>query len=261
MKIGAETTLVMAVVESNDAADEKLRIRGEPDEYGDTIPRGFLTIATLDDPPMIPDDSSGRLELAQWITDIKNPLTSRVAVNRIWQHLFGKGIVSTVNNFGANGDRPTHPLLLDHLATEFVDQGGSIKQLIRRIMTSRVYRLSTQSNLAGAAADPDNHLLWRMNQRRLEAEAIRDAMLMASGELDLSPGESSIVARAGDGLIGRTLRAEQLEEDAGKRSVYLPIVRGELPEILRVFDFPEPSIIGGVRRRHDRPHTSAVHDE
>ena len=246
-KLADGTRLVMAVVDADETEDEKLRIRGEPDEYGSEVPRGFLTIATLDDPPTIPDDSSGRLELADWITDFDNPLTARVAVNRVWQHLFGRGIVSTVNNFGANGDRPTHPLLLDHLATVFVDDGGSIKNLIRRIMTSRVYRLSTASDPAGQAADPDNDLLWRMNQRRLEAEAIRDAMLMAAGRLDRTPGEASIVAKVGDGLVGRTLKAEQLQQEQNKRSVYLPIVRGELPEILRIFDFPEPSIIGGVR--------------
>ena len=247
LKLKDGTTLVMAVVDADETDDEKLRIRGEPDEYGSAVPRGFLTIATLDDPPTIPDDSSGRLELADWITDLHNPLTARVAVNRVWQHLFGRGLVSTVNNFGANGDRPTHPLLLDHLATVFVDDGGSIKNLIRRIMTSRAYRLSTASSPAGQAADPDNDLLWRMNQRRLEAEAIRDAMLMAAGDLDLTPGEASIVAKVGDGLVGRTLKAEQLQQEQNKRSVYLPIVRGELPDILRIFDFPEPSIIGGVR--------------
>ena len=246
-KIGDGTTLVMAMVDADKADDEELRIRGEPNERGSTIPRGFLTIATLDEPPRIPEHGSGRLELADWITDFDNPLTARVAVNRVWQHLFGRGIVSTVNNFGANGGRPTHPLLLDHLATKFVDSGGSIKSLIRQIMTSRVYRLSVSSTSAGNAADPDNDLLWRMNQRRLEAEAIRDAMLTACGEIDLSPGEASIVAKVGEGLVGRTLKAEQLQEEANKRSVYLPIVRGELPEILRIFDFPEPSIIGGVR--------------
>tara|TARA_R110002049_G_scaffold285698_1_gene466679 strand:+ start:57870 stop:60365 length:2496 start_codon:yes stop_codon:yes gene_type:complete len=246
-KIGDDTTLVMAMIDASDAEDEKLRIRGEPDEYGGTIPRGFLTIVTLGEPPAIPDDGSGRLELANWIVGFDNPLTARVAVNRVWQHLFGRGIVATVNNFGANGDRPTHPDLLDHLASEFMADGGSIKQLIRRIMTSRVYRLSTESSVAGNAADPDNEWLWRANQRRLEAEAIRDAMLASAGNIDLSPGQASIVAKVGEGLVGQTLKAEQLHESGVKRSVYLPIVRGELPAILRIFDFPEPSIIGGVR--------------
>ncbi len=246
-KPDAHAKLVMAVVEGKEIEDTKLRIRGEPNEHGGTVPRGFLTIASLGENPKIGEDRSGRAELAQWITDPSNPLTARVMVNRVWQHLFGRGIVSTVNNFGANGDRPTHPLLLDHLATQFVADGWSVKQLVRRIMLSRVYRLASLDSEDGLNADPDNHLLWKMNQRRLEAEAIRDAMLVASGQIDLVPGEASVVAKVGNGLVGQTVKAEQLLTDGNKRSIYLPIVRGALPEILRIFDFPEPSIIGGVR--------------
>ncbi len=241
------TTLVMAVRESANIADTKLRIRGEPDEYGREVPRGFLTIATLEDSPALTKQQSGRLELAEWITRHSNPLTARVAVNRVWQHLFGRGIVSTVNNFGANGDRPTHPLLLDHLAATFVADGMSTKQLIRRIMTSRVYRLSSADDPGGLAADPDNELFWRMNQRRLEAEAIRDAMLLASGQLDLKSPVGSPVEKLGEGIIGRNLKADSLQNNQPTRSVYLPIVRGAVPEMLSLFDFPEPSIIGGVR--------------
>lgn len=239
--------LVMAVVEGKEIEDTALRIRGEPNERGSAVPRGFLTIASLGKNPEIHEGRSGRKELADWITDPSNPLTARVMVNRVWQHLFGRGIVSTVNNFGANGDRPTHPQLLDHLATVFVRDGWSLKQLVRRIMLSRVYRQSSLDHDEGLSVDPDNHLLWKMNQRRLEAEAIRDAMLVASGQIDLAPADASIVAKVGDGLIGRNLKADQIVSDQRKRSVYLPIVRGVLPEILRVFDFPEPSIIGGVR--------------
>jgi len=247
VELSDATTLVMAVKDSDKAADTRLRIRGEPRDYGSAVPRGFLTIASLQEPPQIPKDRSGRLELAQWITDPANPLTSRVIVNRVWQHLFGRGLVVTVNNFGFNGDRPTHPLLLDYLASDFNAGDGSIKQLIRRIMTSRVYRLSATASSAGQAADPDNDLLSHMNQRRLEAEAIRDAMLKASGQLDLTPVESSIVAELGLGIVGQDLKADQLKRETDARSVYLPIVRSELPEILRLFDFPEPSIIGGAR--------------
>ncbi len=246
-KPDSNATLVMAVVEGKEIEDTKLRIRGEPNEHGSAVPRGFLTIASPGENPQIGEGRSGRQELAQWITDPSNPLTARVMVNRVWQHLFGRGIVSTVNNFGANGDRPTHPLLLDHLATHFISDGGSVKQLVRRIMLSRVYRLASLDTAAGLKADPDNHLLWKMNQRRLEAEAIRDAMLVASGQIDLIPAEASIVAKVGNGLVGQDVKAEQLLTDNKKRSVYLPIVRGVLPEILRIFDFPEPSIIGGVR--------------
>ncbi len=244
---GSETMLVMAVAEANNIGDSKLRIRGEPDEYGREIPRGFLTIASLEVNPAVSDQQSGRLELTEWLTRTSNPLTARVMVNRVWQHLFGRGIVGTVNNFGGNGDRPSHPLLLDHLATTFQSDGWSVKRLIRRIMTSRVYRLSSSDDPSGLAADPDNTLFWRMNQRRLEAEAIRDAMLLSSGQLDLNPPTGSPVQKVGEGIIGRNINTTALTGDDVSRSVYLPIVRGAVPELLRLFDFPEPSIIGGVR--------------
>jgi hypothetical protein len=242
-----DAMLVMAVSEAGTIANTKLRIRGEPDELGREIPRGFLTIASLEQNPELSTRSSGRVQLADWITRPSNPLTARVAVNRVWQHLFGRGIVTTVNNFGANGTRPTHPLLLDHLATQFVNDGWSVKKLVRRIMLSRVYRLSCDEDADALAADPGNELYWRMNQRRLEAEAIRDAMLFASGQLDLKAVQGSPVEKLGEGIIGRNIKTTQFSEDSPSRSVYLPIVRGAVPEMLGLFDFPEPSIIGGVR--------------
>ncbi len=245
--IGKDATLVMAVAEAQSISDTKLRIRGEPEEYGREIPRGFLTIASLEKNPSLPNDQSGRRELADWITRRSNPLAARVMVNRVWQHLFGRGIVTTVNNFGANGDRPTHPQLLDHLATTFVNDDWSVKRLIRRIMLSRVYRLSCQDDAAALATDPGNQWFWRMNQRRLEAETIRDAMLLASGQLDLHRPSGSPVQKLGEGIIGRNIRSTDLADQQVTRSVYLPIVRGAVPEMLSLFDFPEPSIIGGVR--------------
>ncbi|MGB0598522.1 MAG: DUF1553 domain-containing protein [Rubripirellula sp.] len=246
-KPDSNAVLVMAMVEGDKLNDTPLRVRGEPADHGPVVPRGFLTIASSGKPPSIAKDSSGRLELAEWIVDPANPLTARVMVNRVWQHLFGRGLVATVNNFGANGDRPSHPQLLDHLATTFNSDGGSVKRLIRRIMTSRVYRLSSMDDESGLAKDPGNLLLWRMNQRRLEAEVLRDSMLFASGQIDLAPAQSSVVAKVGNGLVGRNIRPEQLGEESFHRSVYLPIVRGVVPEVLRVFDFPEPSIISGAR--------------
>ena len=239
--------LIMAVLDGSSPSDTQLRIRGEPDERGDTIPRGFLTIASVGRVPEINADHSGRLELADWLTQQDNPLTARVAVNRIWQHLFGKGIVPTVDNFGATGDRPTHPELLDRLATDFVSNGWSVKQTIRTIVLSRVYQLGGSGNANAQGVDPDNSLLWRANHRRLEVEAIRDAMLAASGQLDVEAPHSSIVEEAGDGIVGRNLRPDEFSSGSRKRSVYLPIVRGAVPEILQVFDFPEPSIIAGQR--------------
>ena len=244
---GAPAELVMAVLNSGNPADTALRIRGEPDERGDVIPRGFLTIGSTGHVPEIETDGSGRLALAEWMTQKDNPLVTRVAVNRVWQHLFGRGIVRTVDNFGANGDRPTHPELLDWLASDFAASGWSIKQTIRKIVTSRVYSLSGQDSQDALLADPDNLLLWRANHRRLEVEAIRDAVLLVSGQLDLEPQTASIVQAVGDGIVGRNLQPDRFLSNSRKRSVYLPIVRGNLPEMLKLFDFPEPSIISGSR--------------
>jgi cytochrome c553 len=243
----SKSELVMGVMDRNAPADTQLRVRGDPNDRGDTIARGFLTIGSVGHVPEIDTKLSGRLTLADWITQEDNPLTTRVAVNRIWQHLFGRGIVRTINNFGANGDRPTHPELLDWLATEFRSNGWSVKTAIRQIMNSRTYRLASSNDEKALAVDPDNNLLWKANHRRLEVEAMRDAMLFASGQIDLKPEQGSIVARVGNGNVGRTLQPSQFVSKTNKRSVYLPIVRGALPEILKIFDFPEPSIIAGSR--------------
>ena len=244
--------LLMGVFDSTEPRNTRLRIRGEHDQYGAEIPRGFLTIGASGKHSSIPQHHSGRLELADWITRPDHPLTARVAVNRIWQHLFGRGIVTTVDNFGANGTRPSHPLLLDHLANEFVASGWSVKEMIRKIMVSRVYRLATIVDESPQlkeclARDPKNQLLWRMNQRRLEGEAIRDAMLAVSGRLDLQRPRASAAAELGEGIVGRTLKVDALQRENDRRSVYLPILRGAVPEALSLFDFPEPSIVGGNR--------------
>ncbi len=238
--------LVMAVQDGN-ASDTEVRIRGEANQRGDSVPRGFLTIATMHDPASIPEDGSGRMQLAEWMVDSSNPLTARVAVNRIWQHLLGQGIVPTVNNFGMSGERPSHPELLDYLAHDFQDNGWSFKHTIRQIMNSRVYQLSSSSSEKVEAVDPANRLFSHANQRRLEAEAIRDSLLFVSGELDLNPATGSIVEKVGNGNVGRTIQPNRLSTTDNKRSVYLPIVRGVVPEFLSVFDFPDPSIIFGAR--------------
>jgi len=239
--------LVMGVRDSAQPADTELRIRGEANERAEPVPRGFLTIATLGQAPDPAHERSGRAELARWLIQPENPLTARVAANRIWQHLFGNGIVRTVNNFGANGDRPSHPKLLDYLAGRLTADDWSVKSLIRLIVSSRTYRQASLPTAVALKADPENRWLWRMSPRRLEAEALRDAVLAVSGTLDLSPAEKSIVTEVGNGDIGRTLKTNSFAVSDTKRSVYLPIVRGVVPEMLRVFDFPEPSIIAGSR--------------
>ncbi len=241
-----KNSLIMAVLDGKKPSDTELRLRGEPEEKGDAVPRGFLTIGTVGHQPKV-GQGSGRRELAEYLTQDDNPLTARVAANRVWQHLLGRGIVATVDSFGVQGDAPTHPELLDWLAVELKTHGWSLKHLIRTIVASRVYQLAATGNAQAEKLDPAGDLLWRARHRRLEVEALRDAMLVASGQLDLSPETGSIVSTIGDGEIGRNLAANRLTQPSLKRGVYLPIVRLGLPEMLQVFDFPEPSNISGQR--------------
>ena len=169
-------------------------IRGDPFSPGSEMSPGFLTAATHGDPPTViarPEarTSGRRLALAEWIASRDNPLTARVIVNRIWHHHFGRGIVRTLDNLGRMGDAPTHPELLDWLTVEFMDRGWSIKALHRLLMTSEAYRMaSSHHDVASAAADPENRLLWRYRPQRLEAEVLRDAIMTVSGGIDLTVG-------------------------------------------------------------------------
>ena len=235
-------------VREGSPADCRVHIRGNVRTLGNSVSRGYLQVVEIDGARAINSAKSGRLELAAWLTHRDNPLTARVMANRVWYHLTGRGLVTTLDNFGAMGQRPSHPELLDHLAVQFRENGWSVKSLVRSIVLSRTYQLSSNPTAAGTAADPDNSLLWRMNHRRLDAEAIRDAMLAASGQLDQKPRQKSAVAAIGDVNIGRNANVDRrLNEFNRNRSVYLPIVRNRLPEMLRLFDFAEPSIIVGRR--------------
>jgi cytochrome c553 len=170
-------------------ADAALQQKGDPAQPGPVVPRRMPRLAGDLPQEPISAGQSGRLQLAHWLTDPRHPLTSRVLVNRIWLHHFGKGIVATPSNFGSRGDPPTHPELLDFLARQFVERGWSIKELHRLILTSRVWRLSATADDANAALDPDNRFYWRFDRRRLDAEAIRDALLTVAGTLDTArPG-------------------------------------------------------------------------
>ncbi len=240
--------VLMAVLDQKTPVDTQVRLRGEPTDRGARVPRGFLTIGTAGSMPAVAKDQSGRLGLAEYLTQKENPLTARVAANRVWQHLFGRGIVASVDNFGVQGDPATHPELLDWLANDLTNNGWSVKHLIRTIMASRVYQQAGTANAKAQELDPENLLLWRARHRRLEVEAIRDAMLTASDEMELTPpAEGSIVASVGDVDIGRGLNPAKFATVTKKRSVYLPIVRTVVPEMLQVFDFPEPSNINGQR--------------
>jgi hypothetical protein len=236
----------MSVRDRVKPADTKVAIRGNFRERGDVVPRGFLSAVKLPSQPKIDAGSSGRLELAQWITSPDNPLTARVMVNRIWHHLFGRGLVASVDNFGMIGKQPTHPELLDTLALEFMREVWSVKRMIRAIMLSRAYQLSSAVDTENMKIDPDNRLFWRATPRRLEAEAIRDAMLAVSGQLNLDRPNGSSVTALGDQLV-RGIPTDKIQPPSNHRSVYLPIVRDYVPELFDLFDFPSPSLVSGSR--------------
>jgi hypothetical protein len=186
-----------------------------------------------------------------------HPLTARVLANRVWRHLFGAGLVRTVDNFGFTGERPTHPELLDSLAVRFMSNGWSVKKLVRELVLSRTYRQDSTYQKEAFGIDPDNRLLWRASKQRLDAEAIRDAMLLASGELDEKRPGGSLVARLiGDrpiSLIGLDSRLPADLDGSLHRSVYLPVLRDRLPDVLDLFDFAEPSLVTGDRETTNVP--------
>ena len=244
----------MGIRDAKSIGGTEVRISGDPNRKGDRVERGVLACCTTGQPPQMPTDSSGRLELARWMVSDDHPLTSRVAVNRIWHHLMGRGIVSTVDNLGVTGRQPSHPELLDWLATRFRQDGWSVKRMIRLIMTSRVYQLSATHNDANEQIDPGNVFHWRRSTRRLDAEAIRDALLATSGELQRCPPESgSVVALLGDGCLVRQIDAERLRTDLITRSVYLPTARFFEPEVLQVFDGASASLVVGDRAETNTP--------
>ena len=193
---GKPLTFSMGVQERDEPANAKILVRGEIDQPAQVVVRGFPSVIT-DGPTGITNKSSGRLELARWIGSDQNPLAARVMVNRIWLHLIGQGIVTSTENFGTTGQTPSHPELLDHLAVRFMESGWSVKSVIREIATSRTYRVASTFNEQSHEHDPDNALVWRANPRRLDAEAIRDAMLSISGEIDHERPRASVVAEAG----------------------------------------------------------------
>lgn len=227
--------------------DEPLFQRGNHRRHGEIVPRGYL--AALSTGAAFPASSSGRLEIAELIASPRNPLTARVMVNRIWQHVFGLGLVASPDNFGHLGETPTHPELLDWLADEFVKQGWSVKSMVRLLVTSRAFRLSTRASAHAAETDPANRLLSHASLRRLQAEEIRDAVLRASGRLDVrSFGEPVPV------YIEATRQADNFPvpasgpiDGAGRRSIYIELRRNFLPSFLQVFDFPKPTDTIGRR--------------
>ncbi len=252
--------LAYGVEDEQAPADSPIAIRGNAHQSGEQVPRQFLRIAGWGEPTPPLLTGSGRLQMARWIADDRNPLTARVYVNRVWQNLFGAGLVKTADNFGLRGEAPSHPELLDFLASTFMSERWSTKKLVRRLVLSETYRRSSQANPAAAQLDPENRLLALMNTRRLEAEAIRDAVLVITGQLDPRRG-------------GQTLPTDDLNtfspdlgkvnpprmEPAGRlpdrlrnrRTVYMPVYRQSQMndlDVLNLFDFANNSQINAVRR-------------
>ncbi len=235
--------------------DSPLYARGESDQAeADLVPRGMLA-ALVDEPLQIPEDTSGRLQLAEWIASDRNPLTARVVVNRIWLQLFGRGLVATPDDFGMAGQPPSHPALLDRLAVQFVEDGWRVKDLIRSIVRSRTYQLASVMDPVAYAEDPEAVTLWRMPPRRLDAEQIRDRILFVSGHLIVEPPVGSAVARYGEGPVAgrgaQRLLSAVNDPFHRHRSIYLPWLRDNLPEAMELFDVADPSM-----PRSDRDQTT-----
>ena len=241
---------IQVLVDAGPPGTMRLLQRGNVEMPGPKVQPGVLTVLSdpgtsgVLHPPDTQGESSGyRLAFARWLTSRDHPLTARVMVNRVWQHHFGRGIVETPDNFGKLGASPTHPELLDWLAVDFMQNGWTLKRLHRLIMTSSVYRQSSRQPADGEPSvarklDPENHLLWRMNLRRLEAEVIRDSVLAASGKLDRTLGGPAILLKPSPEGLQTVSEKDPTPNTKHRRSLYLLARRNYPLEFLQVFDFP-----------------------
>ena len=236
----------MGVREGEEIGDIPIHVRGSHWTLGEVAPRRFLTAIAGDKQPAIPEGQSGRLQLAQWITSPGHPLTARVMANRLWRWHFGRGIVKSTDNFGRLGQKPTNQPLLDWLALRFVEKDWSIKSMHRLIMLSNTYQMSSEFDEAAASVDPENEMLWRFNRKRLEAEAMRDAILSISDGLDKSMG-GSIMEFKDRQYVANTAARGGIDYDRNLRAVYLPVVRSSMYDVFRAFDFADPSTSNGDR--------------
>ena len=237
-----ESATAPAILDGN-GIDQYVLLKGSAARRGEVSPRRFLEAIDGPSQPAWPQHSSGRRELADRVLDPANPLTTRVIVNRIWHHLFGRGLVPTTDNFGKLGEAAADPLaqsLLDTLAVRFREEGWSIKRLVKEIVTSSTWRMSSSRNTGAAEQDPLNLLLHHYPLRRLEGEAVRDKILAASGRLDRTVGGQSVEVFITPFHDGRGKPASGPLDGAGRRSIYTKIRRNFLPSFLLAFDMPVP---------------------
>lgn len=235
----------MGLLPRKEAGNLPIHIRGSIHNLGQPVERGVLQIINDQLPPLeITGDSCGRLELADWIANDHNPLTSRVLVNRIWLWVMGQGLVRTPDNFGTTGQKPTHPELLDWLTDQFIENGWSMKHLVKQIVLSATYRQSARlpsNDDTRLQADPDNRLWWRSDRKPLTAEALRDSVLSISGELDSTP--------YGSRIRGNITADYGYKHDELIRSIYMPVFRNAIPELLETFNYTDTSFVTGQRQR------------
>ncbi|MEL7500154.1 MAG: PSD1 and planctomycete cytochrome C domain-containing protein [Planctomycetota bacterium] len=237
--------------------EERVFIRGNHKTLGPIVERRFLS--ALSAKPLNPIDSSGRLQLARKITAANNPLTSRVAANRLWHHVMGRGIVASVDNFGVLGKSPTHPELLDYLAKEFQSDGWSVKRMVRRLVLTNTYQMSSNLNPDALEVDPDNLLLHRANIKRLPGEAIRDSLLQISGRLDRTMYGPSVPIHLTAFMSGRGRpRRSGPIDGAGRRSLYLEVRRNFLSPMMLAFDTPIPFNTIGARNQSNVPSQALI---
>ena len=225
------------IIRDTKPKDLPVMIRGDVNNKGDVVPRGFIQVV-LPGPRRAFESGSGRAELADSITDPSNPLTARVFVNRVWQQYFGTGIVATNSNFGTLGERPSNQILLDDLAVGFVNSGWSIKWLHRQILLSKAYQRSSAHTPQAAAIDPVNAMLWRMPRRRLSVEGWRDAVLLIAGQLS-------------DQIGGPSIKPDDPKQT--RRTIYSEVSRFELNPMLSLFDFPDPNTHSARRQETNTP--------
>jgi cytochrome c553 len=265
-KQAPKTEKVLCVTEAGPkAGDTFILLRGVPTAPGEKVEPGFPSCAsgggTVQAVPPPDNRSTGRrTALANWIASPENPLTARVIVNRVWQHHFGRGIVRTPNDFGLQGAPPTHPALLDWLATEFIKQGWSFKKLHRIILTSNTYKQSSRANPAALAQDPQNELYWRFDMRRLAAEEIRDTLLAVSGNINLAMYGPSVYPEIAKEVLaaqsrpGKDWFTERMRpEDLTRRSIYVSVKRSLIYPLFASFDLPETDRTSAARFASTQP--------